>query len=341
LKTIAFNTLYPELNQDNFLFKNSESIIGDNLLKPFLEIKKYAAIKNYDVCLINSAESEKIDAYVFIDMPKIKCINFQRALKSKKPLFLLALESRLINPESYDTKNHKYFIKIFTWDDNLVNNEKYIKINYSHDLPVITEAAKIKEKLLTLIAGNKYSSHPDELYSKRVEAIRWFEKNHPSDFDLYGTNWNKNTFFGSRWLGLLNKLNITRKIFAPIYSSYRGRVLRKKPILEKYKFAICYENAKNHSGYITEKIFDCFFSGCVPIYWGADNILDYIPKDTFIDKRNFSSNSDLYAYISNMNDSVYNKYIENINKFISTSESYAFSNELFSKEIIDEVISHL
>jgi hypothetical protein len=30
-----------------------------------------------------------------------------------------------------------------------------------------------------------------ELYSKRVEAIKWFEKNHPEDFDFYGIGWDR------------------------------------------------------------------------------------------------------------------------------------------------------
>ena len=48
-------------------------------------------------------------------------------------------------------------------------------------------------------------------------------------------------------------------------------------------FAICYENARDIPGYITEKIFDCFFAGCVPIYWGgAPNVTDHIPANTFI-----------------------------------------------------------
>ena len=34
-------------------------------------------------------------------------------------------------------------------------------------------------------------------------------------------------------------------------------------------------------GYITEKIFDSFFAGVVPIYWGAENITDYVPKSLY------------------------------------------------------------
>lgn len=43
---------------------------------------------------------------------------------------------------------------------------------------------------------------------------------------------------------------------------------------------------RGEKGYITEKIFDCFFPGVIPIYWGAENVTDYIPQDTFIDRRN-------------------------------------------------------
>jgi len=43
----------------------------------------------------------------------------------------------------------------------------------------------------------------------------------------------------------------------------------KKPIMEQYKFSIYHENARNIPGYITEKIFDSFFAGCVPVYWGG------------------------------------------------------------------------
>ena len=49
-------------------------------------------------------------------------------------------------------------------------------------------------------------------------------------------------------------------------------------------------------GYISEKIFDCFYSGAIPIYLGATDVKDYIQEDTFIDYRNFENSSDLLSY---------------------------------------------
>jgi hypothetical protein len=40
--------------------------------------------------------------------------------------------------------------------------------------------------------------------------------------------------------------------------------------LTNYKFNLCPENS-NYKGYVTEKIFDAICSGCLPIYWGAEN----------------------------------------------------------------------
>ncbi len=44
---------------------------------------------------------------------------------------------------------------------------------------------------------------------------------------------------------------------------------------------------KNKPGYITEKIWDSFKARSIPIYWGASNIEEYIPINTFIDFRKF------------------------------------------------------
>ncbi|KAB7887432.1 hypothetical protein GBG19_10625 [Poseidonibacter ostreae] len=68
---------------------------------------------------------------------------------------------------------------------------------------------------------------------------------------------------------------------------------------------MCYENARDIPGYITEKIFDSFFAGCVPVYLGADNITEHIPKECFIDKREFDTYEKLYKYLKNMSDEEY------------------------------------
>jgi len=196
-----------------------------------------------------------------------------------------------------------------------------------------------KEKLCTLIAGNKYKSGLGELYSERINAIRWFEKNHLEDFDLYGLGWGKYNFKGV--FSRLNKYEYLKSFFKVYYPSYKGAIFSKKNILEKYRFSICYENCMNAEGYITEKIFDCFFSSCVPIYLGAPNVEEHIPSNTFIDKRNFKTYEELYEFLKSINESKYKQYLLNIRNFLISDKIKEFSLEYFTSTIINEILKDI
>lgn len=125
------------------------------------------------------------------------------------------------------------------------------------------------------------------------------------------------------------------------FPSYRGKVDSKKEVLEKYRFAICYENARDIDGYITEKIFDCFFAGCVPIYWGANNIIEHIPKECFIDKREFNSYEKLYEFITNLSDEEYLKYLDAIENYLNSSKADEFRAEYFANTIVEKILNDI
>lgn len=267
---------------------------------------------------------------IYNEMPKIKNI-----VPDKKN-YLLIFESETIKPENWNAKNHKYFNKIFTWNDKYVDNKKYFKINYPHKIPLsLNFDPNLKRKLCTMIVAHKLNEHPLELYTEREKTIRWFEQNHPEDFDLYGIGWDMHCFRGS--LSTLNRFKLMRKLLKPKYTSYRGTIKSKKEVLQNYKFAICYENAKDIPGYITEKMFDCFFSGCVPVYWGAPNVTEHIPENTFIDKRNFETCEELYDHLKNMLYEDYIGHLDAINGFIKSNEIYPFSAEYFADTIVNEI----
>src|SRR5260221_513096 len=105
-----------------------------------------------------------------------------------------------------------------------------------------------EKRLLVNISYNKYSSQPGELYSARREAIGYFERHRPDDFDLYGVGWlGTQTLRGSSGRG-------------ERHPSYRGAVTNKWDVLPRYKFSLCYENSRDQPGCVTEKIFDCLRS---------------------------------------------------------------------------------
>ena len=52
-------------------------------------------------------------------------------------------------------------------------------------------------------------------------------------------------------------------------------------LYSQYKFVVNFENSETN-GYITEKIFNVFASGSIPIYHGAPDIEEYANADSFV-----------------------------------------------------------
>ncbi|XP_044161092.1 alpha-(1,3)-fucosyltransferase 10 [Bufo gargarizans] len=83
-------------------------------------------------------------------------------------------------------------------------------------------------------------------------------------------------------------------------------------ILAQYKFILAFENAVCED-YITEKLWRPLKLGCVPIYYGATNIEDWLPsKKSVIIVDKFSHPRELAHYIKQLdrNDSLYLEYLD-------------------------------
>ena len=158
---------------------------------------------------------------------------------------------------------------------------------------------------------------------------------------MYGTGWDYYFFKGPKLIRALNRIKPITKLFAPKFPSYKGKVASKKEVLQKYKFSICFENARDIPGYITEKIFDCFFASCIPIYWGANNIEEHIPKNCFIDFTQFSDLEEMYQYLITMPDSVYQNYLNNIHFYLNSGASHQYSISYFSNKIVSIILKEL
>ncbi|BBN58994.1 glycosyltransferase family 10 domain-containing protein [Hydrogenovibrio marinus] len=333
---IKASIVVPEAYQENKLFDlNNSALNRDNCLYPFHLLKEGFKGKGYDLATSDINEPSSSNIVIYNEMPK-----HLPMLGEREKSFLLLFESKLIKPDNWDIEKHQFFNKVFTWHDDFVDNEKYFKITFPMCFPEkISKELSKKEKLCTLIAGNKTVSHPLELYSKRVEAIRWFENHHIDQFDLYGIGWDSCHFKGPKLFRALNRIKFLSKLLAPKFPSYQGKVEKKKNVLEKYKFVICFENAKDIPGYITEKIFDCFIAGSVPIYWGASNVNSYIPSGCYVDMKNFSSYEELYQFISKMPDNEYSHYLDEIESFLLSKGADVFSAEHFVRTVISQTVS--
>jgi alpha(1,3/1,4) fucosyltransferase len=340
-ETIAFISIYSSITEKNFLFENRTGGIGDDLLLPFHELKDVWNKIGITVCTPDMVKLSKITKFIFLDTPDQSNEYYQYAVLNKKKIYLIISESSNIHSRNIPSELHKDFLKIFTYQESVIDNLKYFKLNYSFSFPSdIKKHLASKQKFCVMISGNKFSKLSNELYSKRIEAIKWFEKYHPEHFDLFGIGWDRVPFFrGTRLNNLINKRGVLTRLFPKPYPSYLGKINRKSDILVNYRFSICYENFKDDPGYVTEKIFDCFFAACIPIYLGSDDITDHIPKECFIDRGEYSSYESLFEYLYSMRDDEYKKIVFKISDFLNSEKSYPFSIKYFVDLLTKEVLS--
>lgn len=326
----------PFFVRDGVFSEDDPFLNRDNQLEPFRELRKAFLAKGYELRTQDFHSPEESEFTIFIDMPKgpIPKNACERG-------FLLLMEPELIRPDNWVTRKHRRFYKILTWSEQHLKDSRYAKINYPQPLPAPRPQVPFakREKLCCLIAGGKLSLHPQELYSERIRWIRWFEKNHPNDFNFYGAGWKRMWMTGPLWIRAINKIPFWRKLLFGHFPSYRGPVDKKLDTLSQYKFSICLENAEGFAGYITEKIFDCFFAGNVPLYLGAPDIAEKIPSNCFIDLRKYDSFEDAYNFMTSMSESEYEGYQKRIEAFLQSDQFKTFSTEQFVSTIVSQCLS--
>lgn len=284
----------------------------------FLHLQEFLNRRGIDIHTYDMPQAKMASLFVCFDVPYPWDVRAWGAiLRHTGPRVLIANESALIIPFNYWKTIHRLFSKVFTWHEPLVDGRKYIRIR----LPKSSDGIKTKarpfsqKKFLVLINKNTkpfslfrlFGTFGEELYTWRLAAIGFFERVIPGQFDLYGRGWNKP-----------KKYSLSERILGfKKYASYKGAVEDKFTVLSGYKFSICFENLTGVDGYVTEKIFDCLKARCVPVYWGARDITQYIPKNCFIDFRDFGNFEKLLEFITSVDEAAYNTYIANIETLLA------------------------
>jgi len=278
--------------------------------------------------------------YLFINHNQRFLTKLQRS-GYRGRLFLIVFESALIQPDNWSEETLRQYTAVFSWGRQEVLREsgpEIIPFFWPNPLGLAEQPLPFpdRKKLCVLMAANKWKRRPNELYTERFRAILWFMKNHPGDFDLYGYDWDIS--LGKKMVEYVRNGYRTLKgtQVRPIDVSrvYRGSAPVKKDILKNYRFCICYENAENFPGYITEKIFDCFIAGVVPVYLGWDRVQEFIPQDTFIDKRKFPDYESLYSHLQFMGEEEYDRYLEAIGRFLASEQAKRFDVSSFAEILL-------
>ena len=275
---ILDNNCCLSINKDYYSMQNYEQLI--NYFFGNIEFKIVNINENADICLFSNH---------FTDIG---------LLRDNEINILISIEN-IINRNFHWYKHYNKYgeygnkkIKIYIYNhiERIIKTDNYIAI------PTIYTRINYYKKNY-----NNYKNH-DKINTSFID------KKFCLMINKSGLNPEINT--------IVNELSKIDKI--DNINMYNNLILRKScynsiellNVLNKYKFIICYENSYNN-GYITEKIFNCFFAKTIPIYNGSETISNYINENSFINVR--SSNYIELIKELNENENLYMSYI-NSNK---------------------------
>lgn len=332
----------------NYYFASDE--LNNRIFAPGCHTGKALGMKAFRAFMnARGVEVVTLDSVDFLD-PNVKHVlyfeynwrlirsdPFLRKIPREKRALVL-LEPANINPSLYYTSLLRdRFHTVFTWDLHLLRrNPAYSRIN----VPVGAEPRKYREnpfadlafadkRFLVAVSRNRWSYMPQSTYSFRRRAYRHFERAFPDGFDLYGMGWNAPCISYEKWFGY------------PRFPSWRGEIDdtwdAKVHKIASYKFALCFENNASEPGYISEKLTDCFCARCVPVYYGSKGTERLIPRDAWIDVRDFRTLADLGTFLGGMDETCYHRYMAAIDRFMRSDRLDFFSTDHLFGVIADRL----
>lgn len=333
---MLYGNIYCESLSENSLFDVFSPRNSDGLFTPYIILR--------DKLLQQGIELNTPDINTGRDIALEVHMDGRPLDNNGIPKYLIASENPLINQFNADAAHLKNYSRVFSWNEAALRYPGAVLTMVPNVISIPNARSFADRKIFScLISSNKVAPWlgPDDLYAERVKVIRWYERHAPAFFHLYGRGWGKHSHvfsMGRKIVRGLGRLRTQLFGYKP-FPAWQGEVEVKSEILSNVKFSYCYENVKDMSNYITEKIFDSFFAGCVPIYWGANNILDYIPENCFIDRRNFKDTAEVHRFLLSVTPEQHALYQQNIAEFLRSERSYVFNAENFATTIASTIAS--
>lgn len=247
-------------------------------------------------------------------------------LKSRPGVRLFAyfqLEPPVVDPQGYEQLPTllRNFENVFTHDPAIFGGQKLLWPQVKDGLLPGTQGPRARR--LCMINANK-QPHPDSaarqivgdlggwptsgsLYSMRLET-----------FDALGSFGIEGDLYGAGWEG---------------HPRWHGVTPDKFETLRQYDFALVFENEAMR-GYVTEKAFEAMVAGCVPIYLGCPDVMDFVDQDCFIHVRDSQNPLDLAQRINRADLLAHRQAIA---EYLKSERFKQFTAKAFADRLISKV----
>ena len=318
MKNIAFAQSSPDMGENRFFDGDAAH---DRWLEPFGDFRRELESAGHRCQTLDMYAPHEVDVLITTRYD-LRINAIQRIIRVRPDcrIILWAIEEPVVcGLHEAEILTQLDCDRILTWRDDLADGKKLIwsAIPQPRYLPGRTRAVPFAQRrLITAIYSNKSFRHPKELYSKRREVLKTLVQS-GIPVDLYGGGWdNADTVLRSVW---------------------RGTIKDKYEVQRGYRFTLCFENSWDYAGDITEKPFDSLAAGSIPVYLGAPNIADYVPKACFVDFRDFSSVEALAHYLTHMPEAEFDARLQAIEQYMETDFARHYSGETQARILLREL----
>jgi hypothetical protein len=341
--------------RDRLFDRSAEKFNGDNILEPWLYLRDWFTRRGVSVHTADYLLEGKFvrDANIFVSFGMRERYRPAANLPNVILSAFFAFESPTVEPALYKALKgiQKHFRRVFTFSD-AQSLKPFLRAPLKSELFCLpTPLDSVREdlwtrqdrKFLVMINNNRLPAIKfNELYTERMRAIEFFA--HTGDIELYGKGWAGPSFLmGIGWMpGTAQKvIHKTRDYWQRVRAVpalvaarkvYKGTIPSKLEALSQYTFSICFENVILN-GWVTEKIFDCFAAGNIPVYRGPPDIEKYVPPECFIDMRRFANYAELRDCLKSLSRQEIKQYRENGRDFFHSAEFKPFTKLTFTERL--------
>ena len=227
--------------------------------------------------LANSGDEDP-DLVVCVDFHKSALPAVRQAKSKKIPTVLVVNEPEVVIPEHSQIRILNEFDKVLKV--GRPDSPEALKWPQTW-LPIASN--KKRQDRVVLVNADKWSFVRGQHYWLRAATSSQFE-----NVDVFGFGWERTAWvrLAHRIFELLRTIasrtwpnfrGVTKILARPM--TYMGSVSDKNSAMANYKVALVVENS---SEFLTEKLFDAWFAGCIPVYVGPPVEAFGIPRSLVI-----------------------------------------------------------
>ena len=258
-------------------------LIGKNAYTPLVAEGSTSFGKFLDVQHWTSASNSPIRLWC-VDLPRSYLEWATLMNHPRRHRTLIRYEPSVVLPQTHNRLFLSLFSEIIDIGRPTKASRKHLATNWPQLWgPPLADNLGNRSERVVVINGDKLSFINGELYSLRRKSLAYIP-----DLDLFGRGWRVTKPAKLKILvaeiliclfaGRVPKLTAASRWFY-FPNNYLGATLDKRHTLRQYRYSLVIENSLE---FLTEKLFDCFFAGTIPIYVGP-KIEDFaIPNELVI-----------------------------------------------------------